>query len=143
MCSAFYKVKTFSICEEKITHLSNVLPKLLKTLFSWFQLGFYFSISLLKIPGKGTVLSIDFISFLCGYCWWKTSFFCGPSTWIYVFIKPSLYGGILVTKISEICLFLYMFKNGALLVQFFVVQNFMNFLRSTKIFTCKRKSLFS
>ena len=41
------------------------------------------------------------------------SFFCGPSTWIFVFIKPSLYGGILVTKISEICLFLYIVKNEA------------------------------
>ena len=63
LCSGFYKVKTFSICDEKITHLSNVQAKLLKSLFEWFQLGFDFSISLLKMPDNGTVLSIDFISF--------------------------------------------------------------------------------
>ena len=42
--SAFYPVKTFSICDEKITHLSSVQAKLLKNLFDWFQLGFDFHI---------------------------------------------------------------------------------------------------
>ena len=40
--SPFYQVKTFSICDEKITHLSSVQAKLLKNLFDWFQLGFDF-----------------------------------------------------------------------------------------------------
>ena len=39
LSSAFYEVKTFSICDEKTTHLSSVQAKLLKNLFEWFQLG--------------------------------------------------------------------------------------------------------
>ena len=50
------------------------------------------------MAGKRSVVSMDFISLFCGHCLWKTSFFCGPSTYIFGFKKPSLYGGIVVTK---------------------------------------------
>ena len=100
--SAFYQVKTFSICDEKITHLSSVQAKLLKNLFDWFQLGFYFYTSL-KMSGKGIVLSMDFVSFLCGNCRWKTSLFGLLSTWIFVFISRVYREESLSQKKSEIC----------------------------------------
>ena len=101
--SSFYQVKTFSICDEKITHLSSVQAKLLKNLFDWFQLGFDFKYSSLKMSGKGIVLSMDFISFLCGNCRWKTSLFRLLSTWIFVFIRRVYREESLSQKKSKIC----------------------------------------
>ena len=50
---AFYEVKTFSICDQKITHLSSVQAELLNILFEWFQLGFYFYIFFVKNARQG------------------------------------------------------------------------------------------
>ena len=70
----------------------------------WFEL----------ISRIATVIFKNAISYQCGCCWWKT--FCGPSTWIFVLIKLSLYREVLVTKSSDIFLFLSMVKNEAILV---------------------------
>ena len=44
LCSVINKLKTFSLCDEKIIHLSIVQEKLLKNLVEWCQLGFDFNI---------------------------------------------------------------------------------------------------
>ena len=51
--SAFYQVKTFSICDEKITDLSSVQAKLLKNLSDSFQLGFDFYIFFVENVRQG------------------------------------------------------------------------------------------
>ena len=68
--------------------------------FSW---DFIFIYSSLKMSGKGIVLSMDFISFLCGNCRWKTSLFRLLSTWIFVFISRVYREESLSQKKSEIC----------------------------------------
>ena len=55
------------------------------------------------MSGKGTVLSVDFISFLCGNFSWKTSLFRLLSTWIFVFISRVYREESLSQKKSEIC----------------------------------------
>ena len=50
---AFYEGKTFSICDQKITHLSSMQAELLNNLFEWFQLGFYFYIFFVKNARQG------------------------------------------------------------------------------------------
>ena len=77
---------------------------------SWNLISIYSS---LKLPGKETVLPMNFISSLCGHCWWKTSLFedhryGSLSSWSWVCIEESL-----AQKNWEN--FLYMLKNGSLL----------------------------
>ena len=55
------------------------------------------------MSGKGIVLSMDFISFLCGNCIWKTSLFHLLSTWVFVFISRVYREESLSPKKSEIC----------------------------------------
>ena len=68
--------------------------------FSW---DLIFRCSSLKMSGKGIVLFMDFISFLCGNCRWKTSLFRLLSTWIFVFISRVYREESLSQKKSEIC----------------------------------------
>ena len=93
--SAFYQVKTFSICGCRQNYSRTCLIG-----FSWDLIFIYSS---LKMSGKGIVLSMDFISFLCGNCRWKTSLFRLLSTWIFVFISRVYREESLSQKKSEIC----------------------------------------
>ena len=98
LSSAFYEVKTFSICDQKITYLSSAREKLLKNLFEWFQLGFYFYTFFVENVRQGH-------SSHYGFYWlplWRLlmgsiSFLCTINR-IFVFIKPSFWRGILVTE---------------------------------------------
>ena len=55
------------------------------------------------MSGKGIVLSMGFISFLCGNCRWKTSLFRLLLTWIFVFIRRVYREESLSQKKLEIC----------------------------------------
>ena len=81
-----------------------------RTCLIGFSGDLIFIYSSLKMSGKGIVLSMDFISFLCGNCrkhlqlpQRKTSLFRLLSTWIFVFISRVYREESLSQNKSEIC----------------------------------------
>ena len=106
LCSVFYNVKTFSICAvcyEKSIYLlcRQSCSRLCLNSVSWDSMFIYSSLKCHKLPLWLLLM--------------KNAAFCGPSTWIFVLIKPSLLEESLSQKKIINLLILYIVKTEAIL----------------------------
>ena len=112
---------------QKSIHIQYVIKKIIYLLcsknclgtclrgFSWYLI---FTYSLLKVPGKCFVLSVDFITSFVDIVDGKHLFLSAINQ-IFIIIKLSLYREVLIKKHSEIFLFWCIVKNVALLGVYF------------------------